>query len=242
MRKLLFRLFILVILSSSAFSCASKRITTEKSTGDGGYLENLCDSLSIFKSLYISRVDAIITIEEENYDAKISLYYVPDSLLFLSATSAGFEIVRIGIVPDSTVYINRIDKMVYIYRQSDMQVESPLGFHDIELLLNRSKQCEFNGKKRTDSLNILIDNSVQDIKKQVIISGASYKVSKFEFFQKKTSEYIVGERTSGLDFTIYSNFLVDNVLLRTSGGIVEYDKKIGIDLGFNRNKYDTIYF
>lgn len=242
MRNLIVRLFIFVIFSSFSLSCATKRLTTGNYQAENALPGTLCDSVFNFKTLYISRIDANIEIGEENYDAKLMLYYIPDSILFLSVVSTGFEIVRVGVVPDSTIYINRIDKMVYIYRHSDTGFESPIRFYDIELLLNKSKQCSFSKKMVDRNLNILIDNSVQDIKKQLIISGVSLKLDKFEFFQKKTAEYIVGERTNDMEFTIYSNFFVDDVVLRTSGGVIEYDKKIDIDLSFNRNKYDTIYY
>jgi hypothetical protein len=236
--KGIFILLFLIFITS----CSAQRNIQSGTKSERRGVETYCDSLKFYKSLYINKINAEITIGGDNFDARVSIYYVPDSIFFVSAVNSGFEIVRVGIMRDSTVYINRLDKMVFIYKNDELGAPPPIDFIDFELLINKGVFCSTNSREQTSIGPYIVDISSQDITKKVFFSDADFTVKKFEFFQKKTSEYIVGERIGPDEFVIYSNYIVDDLMLKTSGGMVEYNKEMNINLGVNRNKYETIYF
>lgn len=205
------------------------------------YLE-YCDTITNFKSLSIKNIEAKIELEEEKYDAKVSVYYVPDSILFLSAVNTGFEIVRIGITKDSTVYINRIDKIVVIIKERENGYGTPLNFNDIQLLINKLKLCQkATNFVKTDE-GVLLDRSIQDIAKKIYLNSEVFALEKFEFFHKKTGEYVVGEKLAKNEFLVYANFIVDDLTISTTGGDLERNKMQDVNLNFNTRKYSVLYY
>ena len=66
-------------------------------------------------------------------------------------------------------------------------------------------------------------------------------VNKFEFFQKKTGEYVVGEMNDEKKIIIYSNYIVDDLTLQAEGGAVEYDRILNVNLSVNSRKYTIVY-
>jgi hypothetical protein len=233
---------ILVTLFLVIFSCTPQRRLQSERRGEILDFNTYCDSLKSFKSLYINKIDAKISFDKEDYDARVSVYYVPDSIFFVSAVNSGFEIVRIAITNDSIVYINRLDKLVYIFKTSEFGAPPPLDFDDLELLVNKNKLCNAKVKRVGEKNELIIDLSKQDIGKEIRYSKVDFSLQKFEFFQKKTSEYVVGERSGENDFVIYSNYLMGDLIFQTTGGVIQYDKDLNIDLSVNRNKYDIVYF
>lgn len=222
-------------------SCApQKRISVAQSEGNAS-LASLCDSLTEYKTLYISKIAAELEFEGEKYSARLSLYYIPDSVFFITAVNSGFEIVRLGISRDSIVYINRLDKLVYIYRNSLMGYPPPILFEDMENLINRQKICTSGRLVKGEENNLLLDNSSQNISKKIYYSGADLGLINFEFFQKKTGEYIVGEKKTGGNFVFYSNYLIDNITLDAEGGELEFDRELTVDLSVNLTKYEIIH-
>lgn len=205
--------------------------TTEKSIR--------CDSLPTFNSQYISQIRATVYLGQDHYNARVSLYYIPDSVLYMSAVNSGFEIVRIGVLQDSIVYINRLDKVVYIKNMDDFGPPPPILFKDLEYLLNRQLVCDEIEKKHSDACTFVLDRSVKDIAKEIYYTFDDLTPNKFEFFQKKTGEYIVGEFTTDEMFLIYSNYIVKNLKIEARGGVVEYNRTMNVDLSVNNNKYDT---
>jgi hypothetical protein len=201
-----------------------------------------CDSLRTFNSEYISKINANVYLGEEQYNVRVSLYYVPDSLFYMSAVNSGFEIVRIGVLPDSIVIINRLDKAVYIKNIDNLATPSPILFKDLEYLLNRNLVCDEVEKKQIGDTVVLVNRSVKDIKREIYYMADDLKPLKFEFFQKKTGEYIVGELTSDDIFVIYSNYIVKNLKIEGWGGVIEYNRVLNFDLSVNRDKYDIYYF
>lgn len=161
--KGLFILLLLIFISS----CSVHRKMQNDSIEDRGDMEFYCDSISPYKSLYINKISAELTLGEEHYDARVSLYYIPDSIFFISAVNSGFEIVRIGIMKDSTVYINRLDKMMFIYMQKEEGALPPVNFNDFELLINRQLLCSYASIQRIREGELIVDNSTQNIEKRV---------------------------------------------------------------------------
>jgi hypothetical protein len=168
------------------------------------------------------------------------MYYVPDSILFVSAVNSGFEIVRIAMMPDSTVYINRIDKLVMVLREENSGNKPPINFFDLEYMMNKIKLC--GGKQDIKPVDnyYVIDRSLKDIGKKIYFSSTDMKVQKFEFFNKKSGEYIVGECLPTGGFTIYSNYLVEDLTIKANGGILKYNENHDINMGFNKRKYEIV--
>lgn len=211
------------------------------SPGKQGTLSDFCASDNSYKTLYISGIDAKIIIDNKEYDSRVSLYYLPDSLFLLSAVNSGFEIVRLGVAPDSTVYINRLDKLAYIIRKQETGYAPPVQFTDLERLVNRQLLCEEAGVERLNDSVLLVDHSEQDISKKIFFRLPGPQVWKFEFFQKKTGEYVVGEVDAAQKIVIYSNYIMDNLTMQAEGGKVEYNTILDVNLDVNRRKYTIVY-
>ncbi len=227
------------------FSCSSQRKLSKRDVLDeihAGNWINQCDSLRLFESLYVSKIDAEIFLGQNKYNAKVALYYMPDSLFFISAVNAGFEIVRIGVTRDSAVFINRIDKSVYIYREWQYQYPPPLAFKDLEFLINKSIVCDFEGISLKNDEVLVVDRSLKDVSRVINYSVKDLSLIRFEFFQKKTGEYIVGERKYDKRINLFSNYIVDDLQVDAKGGNIELNRKLNIDLNVNRNKYSITYF
>lgn len=232
------------LIAGLIFSCSpQKRLRGVKgySPAETGSLAAFCDSSKSFKSLYISGIDATITLNEETYSSRVSLYYLPDSVFMLSAVNAGFEIVRVGVAPDSTVYINRLDKLAFVIRNDGMGAAPPVLFEDLESLVNKKLLCGEQASARLNDSTLLVDRSVQDIGKKIYFRMPGIQVDKFEFFQKKTGEYVVGEMKDKQKIIIYSNYIVDDLTLQAEGGKVEYDREVNVNLSVNSRKYDIIH-
>jgi hypothetical protein len=220
-----------------------KRMQGERQFDPGatGTLAAFCDSAYTFKTLYIKGIEANIAIDDEEYNSRVSLYYLPDSLVLLSAVNAGFEIVRIGVFPDSTVYINRLDKVAVVIRAYGTGNAPPVLFGDLERLVNNRLLCESRESLRINDSTLLVDRSEQDISKKIYYRIRGPQVWKFEFFQKKTGEYVVGEMKEGRKIVIYSNYIVDDLTLQAEGGDVEYDRIIDVNLSVNKRKYNIVH-
>ncbi|MFC2129232.1 DUF4292 domain-containing protein [Bacteroidota bacterium] len=232
------KIFILLIslLLSACFS-ARKGTTTEREESGSIGIDSLCESLEPFSSLYINKVKASISLEGEVYDAKVNLFYIPDSVIFLTAANTGFEIVRAALTPDSLVFINRIDKVVYIHKESELGYKAPAEFKDLEHLINKTLVCNSLEKSSKNNEEILFDFSAPNIDKKITRCSNSLKMSKFEFFHKKTGEYIVGEAKSNDTITVYSNYLFEDVEIVAVGGELNWNEEVKVDISFNKNKY-----
>lgn len=232
------------LIAGLIFSCSpQKRLrgAGEYAPGEAGSLAAFCDSSKSFKTLYISGIDAKIYINNEEYSSRVSVYYLPDSIFLLSAVNAGFEIVRVGISPDSTVYINRLEKLAFIIQNKGTGYAPPVLFGDLERLVNKRILCNSREAKRISDSTLLVDRSVQDITKKMYFSMPGLQTSKFEFFQKKSGEYVVGEMKDKKKIIIYSNYIVDDLKLEAEGGDIEYDRILNVNLSVNKRKYDIIH-
>lgn len=202
-------------------------------------IDSLCAEQFSFQSIYMNKIKATLHLDGERYDARISLYYIPDSIIFLTAANTGFEILRAAVTSDSIILINRIDKLVYVYKEKELGYAPPVRFEDLEYLLNRSKMCNGLNRKEKEKRDLTLDFSSQDIKKQISYSGKALKINGFEFFHKKTGEYIVGEANSDT-LSVFSNYIVKDVEIEAVAGELTMDKEMQVDLSFNRNKYTIL--
>lgn len=239
------KIYVVFLVISVLFSCSqSARLGKRGASVLSEHAERKvnCDSLRTFNSEYISKINANVYLGEEQYNARVSIYYIPDSLFYMSAVNSGFEIIRIGVLPDSIVYINRLEKAVYIKYIDNLAAPSPLLFEDLEYLLNRNLVCDEVDKKQVGDNAIILNRSVKDIEREIYYKADDLTPIKFEFFQKKTGEYIVGELSTDGIFVIYSNYIAKNLKIEAGGGVIEYNRVFNYDLSVNRNKYDIYYF
>jgi hypothetical protein len=61
-------------------------------------------------------------------------------------------------------------------------------------------------------------------------------MSIFEFYHQKTNRYLMGEKLED-SFKIYSNFMITDFEIITSGGERSINKDIKIKMGVNPRKY-----
>ncbi len=234
--------FLLILLVFIVSSCSATRKITEKQDSGSVTLDKFCDSVQLqYKSLYINNIEANLFVEDEEYNAKISVYYQPDSIFFVSGINSGFEIVRIGMTKDSIVYINRLDKIMVILNTEDNDLEDLITFEDVAGLLDKKLLCTQRESLRKEKSTYVLDYSSGVIRRKLTFDAENLHMRSFEFFQKKTSEYIVGELNEIDSMTIYSNFLVDEMVLKTHGGDLTFNKKMNINLEVNRRKYEVIH-
>jgi len=234
-------LLVVLVLENACSSSIRVRTNNDYNTSSSKFMQTQCDSVYGFKTLYINKIDAEVTLDDEIYNAKLTIYYKPDSLLLVSAVNAGFEIIRVAVNNDSSVFINRLDKRVYILTAKEMGYLPPVNFEDLESLFNRAKICRFiTADKGKDSLRVM-DRSLRNVDKRIYYSASGMAPVKFEFFQKKTGEYIVGEMTDNKIFTIYSNFIINDLKLNAEGGKTEYNRILHTNVRVNRQKYEIIY-
>ena len=182
-----------------------------------------------------------MTLGEEQYNAKLSVYYIPDSVFFVSAVNSGFEIVRVGVYKDSTVYINRLEKLVYVVKSNEIGYPAPITFEDLEYLINKERICsDYDGNLVNDT-SVTVNRSENNVVKEIEYSSSDLAIKRFEFFQKKTGEYVVGKKNTTNTIQIYSNYLLGHFIIEGSKGEIKYDSEINVDLSVNRRKYDIIY-
>lgn len=226
-------------------SCSPQReLSRNRIVGEmvPGSWRNHCDSLQFYETLYMSRVSADVIIGQNTYNSRLALYYVPDSLFFISAVNAGFEIVRIGITRDSAVFINRIDKLAFIYKSGEGGNPPPLEFQDLEYLVNKRIVCDYKGTTINRDTVVVVNRSLRDVTKVINYSDNDLSLRRFEFFQKKTGEYIVGEKAGDRRLVIFSNYIVGDLQIEAYGGQVELNRKMNVDMTINRKKYHITYF
>lgn len=232
---------ILFLVSLIFSSCSVFKRTNVQGPHDVKDLVSYCDSSKAYKSLSISKIRANVFLDEENYDARLSLYYIPDSIIFFTAVNSGFEIIRGAIYKDSTVIINRLEKFVYIQKYNGLGYTPLVAFADLEVLFNRSILCNNMDYLSKDDQYIIADFSSQDIKKRITFSSRNLALNKFEFFQKKNGDYIVGNINEQGMVSILSNYIIDDLELTAQDGVFEFDKELSINLSVNRVKYTYFY-
>jgi len=207
-----------VVLLFFLFSCSPQRKinkTADQHDGSSDILDKMvCDTILPYRSLYIDKIAAEIFIGDEAYESRISLYYCPDSVFMLSAVNAGFEMVRIGINSDSSVYINRFDKEVFILKSRNGEQPPPVWFGDLEYLLNKQLICRDKERWKYREKDLYIDRSVRNVVREIWYSNQTLKVKGFQFYQKKTGEYIVGKWKDGDKFVISGNVVGEDSRIR----------------------------
>lgn len=204
-------------------------------------IDQFCETQESYKSLKISKIQSSFLIDDERYDAKLSIYYIPDSIVYFTAVNSGFEILRGAIFPDSLYLINRLEKIVYIDRYTSVNQDETISFNDIELLLNKTYLCadKHNLEMKDDSY--IWDKSTQNVTRKINWNNNFSKIDSFQFFNKKTGEYVLGELVKNGSINIYSDYIIGPMEVTAYKGFIEYDIQLSIKLSVNRAKYSYFY-
>lgn len=209
--------------------------------GLDGY-RSVCGRRDSVESVTISRVNALIHIQEERYEARLILYHRFDSIIFVSAVSGGFEVLRGTADRDSIRVIDRINKIVYVSSiHRNLGYELPVTFKDLECMTNLYGCCgliehsgEFKGQ------DIIFDLSGDFMNKKIYLDRESFGLSGFEFINTRSNEYFTGKKEADGGFRIFSNFIIDAFELEVEGGERVYNRKMAVNMEFNRKRYDVI--
>ena len=167
-------------------------------------LTQYCDGSDSVESILIKKAEAILTYDSERYEANLTLYAMRDSIIYLSAVSSGYEILRASVKHDSIKVIDRINKIVYsapLKRRFGYQY--PVSFNDMQNLIARFYLCDDLQFGKDDQQNSIVFDFDEDyIKKRIILNRIDLDMHIFEFYHQKTDRYLMGEK-KGDSYKIY---------------------------------------
>lgn len=203
-------------------------------------LHSFCLEEKSNTTLLIDNIKADIEWQEEKYRAEINLYYIKDSALYFNAQKAGFELIRGVITADSMMLINRLDKLVYRYKIPTDDTMVPIDFQEVKLLVDKHELCGESNIFKDQGYGIRIDHSQKGIRSYINYQIPGLILQRFEFYNTRTDEYVVGERTGDFSFTVYANYIVKDMVIHTEGGRVRTDENVFFNMNYNRSRYHTI--
>jgi len=235
---------ILVISVIAVSSCKVTRkvsgFPVPETTGIAGMMER-CSSFDTIRSMMIGKSEAILLFQGERYEVTLTLFSEKDSVIYLTAVSSGFEVLRARADKDTAIVIDRMNRVVYRMPFRKMfGYQHPVNFQDLENLVHGVYLCDNMDKAtETGEGNILFEFDEQWIRKRVLISGERADIEKFEFFHDKTGEYLMGEKTDEGD-RIYSNFVVGEFEIRAGRGERTFNSALEVNMDVNHRKYTFI--
>lgn len=201
-------------------------------------LEAKCIGSDTIQSLLIKKAEAILTYDQERYEVNLTLYSKRDSIIYLSAVSSGFEILRASVRQDSIRVIDRMNKVVYhtpLKRRFGYQY--PVSFNDLQNLISKCYLCDDLPLGKDDQLNnIVFEFDENYIKKRIVLNRVNLDMRVFEFYHQKTNRYIMGEKLED-SFKIYSNFMITDIEIIASGGELLLNRDVKIKMEVNPRKY-----
>lgn len=197
-----------------------------------------CMGSDTIHSFLISKAEAIITFDNERYEASITVYAKRDSILYLSAVNSGYEILRASVMKDSIKVINRLDKIVYTSPlQRRFGYQYPVNFSDLQNLIAPHLLCRETGAAHDDLLDhIVFDFDDTHVKKRIHLDRVGLQMKTFEFYHRITNKYLMGER-QGDAIRIYSNFMITDFEILARGGTTTYNRDVKIKMEVNPRRY-----
>ncbi|MFZ5939113.1 MAG: hypothetical protein ACOYXB_00955 [Bacteroidota bacterium] len=182
--------------------------------GSGGaYLDENAVRDSICRSgfsnvVQFRKVDTDFLIDETHYSAKSTVFYLPDSAVYFSVVSNGFEIVRAYVCNDSALVINRVEKIVYRRKIMDSEnFNGLISFKDLLSLLDNSILCDINWIIRPVDHLFELDMSRDFLKKIYYFDRSVGNLVKAEIFDTRLNEYLLMEKESDGKILVYVNYL-----------------------------------
>ena len=211
-----------------------------KLVGVEGFRE-LCKSGDTIRNILISKAESLIITEEERYEATVTLFAVRDSIIYISAVSGGFEILRASVEPDTIRVIDRLNKIFYrspVKRRFGHQ--HPVDFEDVNNIISSYFVCnDLNRAIEQDFSHIIFDFDEPLIKKRISFGRESLKMDKFEFYHIQTHKFFTGEKDED-GFRLYSNFIIGEFEIKARGGTILYNQDIPIKMEVNPRRYSFI--
>jgi hypothetical protein len=235
--RLLVLLFALLIFSQCGTMKKTLQTGVTESIGMESMIQN-CMNGDTIQSVLLTRIEAVLTFDEERYDVGITIYSKRDSIIYLSAVNSGFEIIRASVKQDSIKVINRLEKIVYsapMNRKFGFQY--PVNFNDLQNLITNQYLCDDIGYAKDDhQSSIVFDFDETNIRKRIILNRVGLDLNIFEFYNQQSDLYLMGERTNN-SLKIYSNFMITEFEITASGGNLTYNRDIAIKMDVNPRKY-----
>ena len=197
-----------------------------------------CMGSDTIHNILISKVEAILTYEDERYEVNVTLYSKRDSIIYLSAVNSGFEILRASVKEDSIKVIDRMNKIVYrAPLQRRFGYQYPVNFRDLQNLISGFYLCDDLELGRDDRTSHLVFEFDEEyIKKRVLLGRTDLKLSLFEFYQRQTDRYLMGERLQDA-FKIYSNFIIGDIEIVARGGETSLNRQVDVKMEVNPKRY-----
>lgn len=201
-------------------------------------LEAKCFGSDTIQSILIKKAEAILHYDTERYEVNLTLYSKKDSIIYLSAVSSGFEILRASVDHDSIKVIDRINNIVY---RSPLQrrfgYQYPVNFRDLQNLIGGAYLCNYMEMGRDDQVNsIVFEFDEENIKKRILLDRRVLDMRIFEFYHQITDRYIMGEQQGG-SLKIFSNFMITDIELVAYGGERFFNRDIKIKMDVNPRRY-----
>jgi hypothetical protein len=228
----------------SIFSCKASReiyrLPVPEAKGIAGLRER-CMEADTIRNILISNSEAILNFQGDRYEVSLTLYSEKDSVIYLTAVSSGFEVLRASADRDGVMLIDRLNRVVYRMPLNTMfGYQRPVAFRDLENLVHEIYLCnDVDIASETGEGNILFEFDEQWIRKRIIISEDEGEMEKFEFFHEKTGEYLMGEKIEDGN-RIYSNFVVGEFEIKAGKGKKSYNSELEVDMDVNPRRYTFI--
>ncbi|MFO7934017.1 MAG: DUF4292 domain-containing protein [Bacteroidales bacterium] len=204
-------------------------------------LEEACIRGDTLRSMMIREAEAWIVYEGEQYEVSTTLYVEKDSIIYLSAVKSGFEILRASIEPDSIKVIDRMNRVVYrtaMYRKFGYQ--HPFTYGDLQNLISRYFFCREISHAKDDFENsIAFEMDQETRKRRIIVDRDDFTLQTFEFYHRRTDEYLMGEKTEA-GLRIFSNFIIGEIEIIGRGGITVYNHHVDVKMEVNPRRYSFI--
>ena len=219
-------------------SVFKKAIETGKPASTGvEEIQAACIENDTVKSVLITGSEAVMEFMDERYEVSLSLYSVKDSIIYLSAVSSGYEIVRALMDRDSIKVIDRINRIVYrtpLHRQFGYQY--PVQFQDIQHLISKYYLCDILDSGIAREERIVFELDEEEVKKRIWWGNREMELELFEFYHRVTGQYLMGEKTEeGL--RVYFNFMVNPFELTAWKGETAYNREVEVKMNVNSRRY-----
>lgn len=200
-----------------------------------------CVRADTIGNILISKAESVIEVDDERYEAFVTVFAVKDSVVYLSAANSGFEILRATMDNDSIRVIDRINKVLYISPvKRRFGYSHPVDFNDVQNLVSTYFLCdELENVFEPGFDHLVFDLGEPFIKKQVFLNRKSLKMDKFEFYHARTNKYLMGERVEN-GMRIFSNFMISGLEVTAWGGTVMYNQDVKIKMDVNPRRYTIV--
>ena len=219
----------------------TQREEAEKAGDRMAVWDQVCAAQDTIRNIMIHKAEATISYQGDNYEVTLTLFAVKDSIIYISAVYAGFEIIRASVEKDCIKVIDRMNRILYrtpLYK--DFGYEHPVKYRDLQCVVSKYFLCrESNRIGGQTGKQITYDFDEDFIKKRIVAESTDLELKTFEFHHQRTNEYVMGERT-GEGIRIYSNFMIGTLEVQAQGGTTTYNQDVDVRMDVNPDKYTFI--